>query len=119
MNLEDDGWYWVQFHLPADGELSALITKQTYDDYLHDGFEMLVDKGTVGKNTFYGNFCCGETIPERYVYLPTDDSNEGVTQLVYFAKDYILVIDIPAEIMTPQNGTTQANATKYSVAEDK
>jgi hypothetical protein len=63
---------------------------------------------------FYGTFCCGETIPNKYVFLPTKDLNVGVKALVFFAKDgSVWVIDLPEALLTPKAGEVTTTATVY------
>jgi hypothetical protein len=112
-NLNEKGWYWTQYNLPADGELMVLTDWNEYRET--EAFaSSLANYGVNHGRVFFGNFCCGETIPQKYVFLPTDDLNAGVKTLVFFAKDgSIWTMPVPEELLTPKNGEITVQAVIY------
>lgn len=112
-NLEDNGWYWTQFNLPEGGEL---LEKVNYDEYArwNNISDTMANYRISVHGIFYGTFCCAQTIPGKYVFLPTDDLNAGVDTLVYFGKDgSIWVINVPDSLLTPADGEVITTAIVY------
>jgi len=109
-NLEKDGWYWTQVQLPADGEL---LVKASLEEYLYWRDLHLSRVEILGWNSFFGRFCCGETIPNKYVFLPLEDPQ--ASQLIFFLDGGKAVweIEIPEELQTPSQGEIITQATIY------
>ena len=111
-NLNEDGWYWTQFQLPSGGELMA---KATFEEYRYWRDLDLSRVVFLGWQPFFGQFCpCGETIPNKYVFLPREDPD--VSTLVFFSGDgskTVWEITVPLELQTPELGETTAQATIY------
>ena len=108
-NINEDGWYWTQFQLPSGGELMA---KASFEEYLYWRDLDLSRVEILGWRPFFGQFCpCGETIPNKYVFLPLREPE--VSMLTFFSADGKTVweIEVPEELHTPSEGetTTQAN----------
>jgi hypothetical protein len=112
-NLEDNNWYWTQFNLPEGGELLEKVDYAEYVDWNNISDTMANFRVTVHGN-FYGTFCCAQTIPGKYVFLPTDDLNAEVDTLVYFGSDgSVWVIDVPGSLLTPVDGEVFTTAIVY------
>lgn len=112
-NLEDEGWYWTQFNLPESGELFEKVDYTEYS-YWNDASDSMANYRVTIHGIFYGTFCCAQTIPGKYVFLPTDDLNAGVDTLVYFGNDgSVWVIDVPSSLLTPVDGEVVTTATVY------
>lgn len=109
LNLKEDGWYWVQFNLPENGELMVESDFWEYMDYFK--FPSLREFRENHGRVIFGTFCCAETISAKYVFLPTDDNWLNVSSLVFFAEDRsIWKIAVPESILTPQNGEVTTTA---------
>ncbi len=112
-NLVRIGWYWTQYNLPPEGQLMVLTTKAEFEDYKALKEDMGLRANIHGK-VFYGRFCCGETIPGKYVFLPTSELDKDVKQLVFFAADgSVWVIPNPPALLTPKDGELTVQATIY------
>ena len=112
-NLESNGRYWTQFNLPPGGDLMKRANYSEYNE-AHRFYSSLGRRKITIHGIFYGTFCCAETRPKKYEYLPTDKVNEGVTTLIFFADDSsVWIISIPITILTPGNGETITTATIY------
>jgi hypothetical protein len=112
-NLEEDGWYWTQFILPSGGELMGEITLQEQRSVL-PGARKTITRSKFKGTLFVGKFCCGETITQQYVFLPTDDVVGDYDNLVFFAEDgSVWRIPVPEEIRTPAEGMVTTTATVY------
>lgn len=112
-NLNGDGWYWTQFNLPTGGKLMELSNKEGYEEYkaLKDSMAM---RANIHSRVFYGTFCCAQTIPGKYVFLPTQKLNAGVEALVFFAADgSVWVIPNSPALLTPKNGEIEVQAIIY------
>jgi len=111
-NLEKDGWYWTQFQLPSGGEL---MTKTSFEGYRYWQDLDLSRVEFLGWQPFFGRFCpCGETIPNKYVFLPREYPDNPT--LVFFPDDgskTVWEIEIPPGLQTPEPGETIAQATIY------
>ncbi|MCJ7792765.1 MAG: hypothetical protein MUP45_02210 [Candidatus Marinimicrobia bacterium] len=110
-NINEDGWYWTQFQLPSGGELMA---KASLEEYLYWRDLDLSRVDILGLTPFFGRFCpCGETIPNKYVFLPLQNPEDSM--LTFFSDDGKTVweIEVPEELQTPERGELTTQATIY------
>jgi hypothetical protein len=121
MNLDKDNsenapWYWTQLHLPPHGELMLLSSQEEYDKYWKKDGEASIASifKTRQRNgvKYIGMFCCAETIPERYVFIPKDGLDRD--KLLFFAPDdKVWIIPIPETLRTKQKGEISTIAEVY------